>query len=505
MTVLRTDSDIVILRPIEELAHPEALPDLSAVAVDTLAQRLQGLADACLAGPMVLELPGLPEFYGGPEPLKKVLANCFPGCSFFLLPTQDSCRLIDQRIFEQWHSRYQSGAVGKAFAPCREALEGSAFLTAVLAPESFEIREDNYAALVGLVGRPEYAALRSRLQDYCAQLLSELYEEEMHCPGAIAERFRVLERVLLSLNAQHVPFLHKLRRLENGPLLLDEPESLLQQIWDAWVAGAGDEAPKAVVQGEQGRLMARLFSASPPTIKQFNNRALDVLGHWPLSSYSLTLHACPEMIDELPRSGGLCAISRFVAPFAMNAKQMDAFFKCTPALRALQLNLAADADLEALDRALSHLNFVERLDLTMDEPLDEAYIDLLCKKMAGWPIKKLSVTVCPVLSEAIPHKLSEVLSALKFLKKLAVTGMDIPRCVGLDRLEAFNADAVPESVENFQRLAGLGDAAPHLRRVTVNNWSYSGVDAWRFLRRCAIDQLPEAIEQIYLGDLWNMF
>jgi hypothetical protein len=388
------------------------------------------------------------------------------GHDYALMNSRDKCYLVDHRISEQWLRIYGSAYIDEDKCYSNEDLSENDFIKAVLYPETVKISKSNYQALAAIALRGKCAVLSHRLEEFCAVRLADLYRREERDLYTTADDFRVLKKTALVLNELH--------------------EDFLQRLWDRWVVEAGSEPPSQYSHGEQGKLMAGLFSATPLTVNKLTERVLQVLGSESCPFKNLALLASKELLGEMPEAGKLFAVRNFILPFAANADELNEFLQCMPCLRAVRMQLAACAKHQALEKALSHLNFLEGLDLTIHNRVSEEYTDVLCKNILYWPIKDLSITASAENAHAISRKLPEVISNLAFLEKFSIRGMDIPRLAGLDRLEIMRIQDTPESAENLQRLGALRDEAPRLRQLDLNGKVYAGKALMEFLQDCAM-------------------
>jgi hypothetical protein len=251
-------------------------------------------------------------------------------------------------------------------------------------------------------------------------------------------------------------------------------------MWDRWVKELGSEPPSQYSGEEQGKLMAQLFSASPLVVDKLTARVEQVLGSESCPFQDLTLKASTELLGEMPEAGKLFNVRNFVLPFALEADELNEFLECMPCLRTVRLQLSACDDHEDLETAFSHLYFIEQFDLTIQSPVTERYTDVLCENILRWPIKDLSITASTENAATISGKLSKVISNLVFLKKLSISGMEIPSLSGLDQLEVLSIQGVPEGSVGFRHLAALKDEAPRLQRLDLEGTVYEGPDLMKF-------------------------
>jgi hypothetical protein len=137
-----------------------------------------------------------------------------------------------------------------------------------------------------------------------------------------------------------------------------------------------------------------------------------------------------------------------------------------PFLTSVSLFLTPE-DCGSLKRDLGGLLLLEHFHLDFRGKMTDKVLEDLCELLTRWPLQSLVLTVSPQSAGDVKARLSEVLPKLRHLKRLELSGIDLPFFrdpVGIEELKI----RLPAGVRASEEAAkALRHAAPRLKTLSI--------------------------------------
>jgi hypothetical protein len=367
-----------------------------------------------------------------------------------LVPGEKTLSLIDRRVLEQWRQVYGEGYMSEANTYCHPDLPFKDFVDATLQSEVVEITEDNFEALVDLAKKGKDLCLRKRLLKQLKLYFLHLADK----PNTPRYEWDTWAGVL------------KFWALE----LAKEDADFLQELWDQWEEGTlpGTGRLKATESKPwMDTLMQGVFAQHPLTVHSLNQRVQSLLKRSHPLPLDVTFAPKAHFHFHNVTAGQLAAVKHYDLDLVVSSSVLKPLLSFMPYLRSLRMHIDASTKAGDLKDALSQLAFVERFNVTLEDPLKEEVLQALMEALVRWPLEELSLNAPHQHAQDLAQSLAEKVPQLKFLKRLDLAGIDIPPFKGSLALETIKFHEAASGKLSNQALISLLLTVPDLRTLHV--------------------------------------
>jgi hypothetical protein len=315
--------------------------------------------------------------------------------------------------------------------------------------DSVNVCENNFSLLLDLADRGHKTCLIRRLSTYVLE----------HCRSCTwidskTQRQRAENRVVdnaVSLARVYPSFFQE---------LWEQREKLVDQLC----------VPRSIARKK--RVMQKIMAGIEVpslTVRRLDKNIYDLLYPLDTTNVSLVLPCDVKDVPDTQDWHNLSCILHYNVE-SPNTQVHQAFLPIMPRLRSVRICLGPSSNTAELNTAFSELYFLERFDLKIDGQVEDGLVDTFFEHLQRWAIEELCLEVSAEHAETLPARLPSVLTRLRYLKKLSLSGMNIPHLTGPLPLQHFEIKntCTPSAIELAEEEAALRAAAPDLVSLTLD-------------------------------------